>query len=131
MNKFYIVGKWIHQKQKIHTKVHFLYILLRILIILYCICKMYILYSIVKDGDLKKTDAKNALCCKFPAVISCFFTNILFRPGLENLRYIRYTQWNRITTIHMFFFISKFFLQLSGFKVGFKLEFLASYYRIN
>ena len=53
---------------------------------MYIVCKMYILYSIVKDGDLKETDAKNALCCKFPAVISCFFTKILFRPGLENLR---------------------------------------------
>ena len=57
-------------------------------IILYVHCTMYILYSIVKDGDLKKTDAKNAFCCKFPAVISCFFTKILFRPGLENLRCI-------------------------------------------
>jgi hypothetical protein len=52
------------------------------------VCTMYVLYSIVKDGDLKKTDAKNALCCKFPAVISCFLTKILFRPGLENLIYL-------------------------------------------
>ena len=64
----YIVGNWIYQKQKIHTYIstffiHFVENINNTILYVHC---TYVLYSIVKDGDLKKTDAKKCTLLQIP-----------------------------------------------------------------